>query len=113
MSQQAVSHHLAVLRSAGLVVERRDGTKYLHVMNADGMRFVQEYLGGFWPAQMSNLKRAAEDAASKRVVADYSTSIDIAAPPDIVYAHLVTVDGWLAWMGQHAEIRAEPISRRR
>jgi uncharacterized protein YndB with AHSA1/START domain len=41
-------------------------------------------------------------------VADYSTSIDIEAPPDIVYAHLVTVDGWLAWMGQHAEIRAEP-----
>ena len=66
MSQQAVSHHLAVLRGAGLVVERRDGTKHLYVVNADGMRVVQEYLGGFWPKQLSNLKRAAEDAALKR-----------------------------------------------
>jgi DNA-binding transcriptional ArsR family regulator len=66
MSQQAVSHHLSVLRGAGLVVEHRAGTKHLYVVNADGLRVVQEYLGGFWPAQLSNLKRAAENAALKR-----------------------------------------------
>ncbi|MCW2886082.1 MAG: hypothetical protein JWL58_2944 [Streptosporangiaceae bacterium] len=39
---------------------------------------------------------------------DYSTSIDIAAPPDVVFAHLVTAEGMLAWMGQHAELQPAP-----
>jgi uncharacterized protein YndB with AHSA1/START domain len=41
-------------------------------------------------------------------VADYSTSIDIEAPPDVVFAHLVTRDGMLAWMGSHAELDPTP-----
>jgi uncharacterized protein YndB with AHSA1/START domain len=41
-------------------------------------------------------------------VADVITSIDIDAPPDIVFAHLVTREGMLAWMGQHAELDPTP-----
>ena len=41
-------------------------------------------------------------------MAEFSTSIDIDAPPEIVYDHLVTPAGLLAWMGQHAELRAVP-----
>jgi len=41
-------------------------------------------------------------------VADFSTSIDIDAPAEVVYEHLVTVEGLLAWMGQHAELHAAP-----
>jgi uncharacterized protein YndB with AHSA1/START domain len=41
-------------------------------------------------------------------VADFATSIDIEAPPEIVFAHLVTPEGMLAWMGQHAELDATP-----
>ncbi len=39
---------------------------------------------------------------------DFATSIDIEAPPEVVFAHLVTAEGMLAWMGQHAEIDATP-----
>ena len=39
---------------------------------------------------------------------DFATSIDIEAPPDVVFAHLVTPEGMLAWMGQHAELDATP-----
>jgi uncharacterized protein YndB with AHSA1/START domain len=35
-------------------------------------------------------------------------TIDIEAPPEIVFDHLVTAEGLLAWMGQHAEIEATP-----
>ena len=35
-------------------------------------------------------------------------SIDIAAPPEIVFEHLVTVDGMLAWMGEHAVLDPVP-----
>jgi uncharacterized protein YndB with AHSA1/START domain len=41
-------------------------------------------------------------------VADFSTSIDIEAPPDVVFDHLVTTEGMLAWMGQRAELDATP-----
>jgi uncharacterized protein YndB with AHSA1/START domain len=41
-------------------------------------------------------------------VAEFVTSIDIEAPPDIVFAHLVTPEGMVAWMGQHAELDATP-----
>src|SRR5262249_51597237 len=41
-------------------------------------------------------------------MAEYATSIDIDAPPDVVFSHLVTVEGMLAWMGQHA--RLEPVA---
>ena len=39
---------------------------------------------------------------------DFTTSIDIEAPPEVVFAHLVTPEGMLAWMGQHAELDATP-----
>jgi uncharacterized protein YndB with AHSA1/START domain len=41
-------------------------------------------------------------------VAEFATSIDIGAPPEVVFAHLVTPEGMLAWMGQHAELDATP-----
>lgn len=39
---------------------------------------------------------------------NYTTSIDIDAPPATVFAHLTTVEGMLAWLGQHAELDARP-----
>ena len=41
-------------------------------------------------------------------MADVDTSIDIEAPPEVVFAHLVTPEGMLAWMGQFAELDATP-----
>lgn len=41
-------------------------------------------------------------------MADFTTSIDIAAPPEVVFAHLVTPEGILAWMGQHAALDPTP-----
>ncbi len=39
---------------------------------------------------------------------DFVTSIDIEAPPEIVFAHLVTPDGMLAWIGQRVELDPTP-----
>jgi DNA-binding transcriptional ArsR family regulator len=60
MSQQAVSHHLRVLRGAGLVTEQREGTRHLFRVRTDGLRVVEEFLDGFWPTHLAALKRAAE-----------------------------------------------------
>src|SRR6266852_5138753 len=41
-------------------------------------------------------------------MADFSTSISIEAPPEVVFAHLVSEEGMVAWMGQHATLQPEP-----
>src|SRR5262245_35244151 len=63
VSQQAVSHHLRVLRGAGLVHEQRAGTRHLFSVRSDGFDVVQAYLTDFWPTHLAALKRAAEQAA--------------------------------------------------
>lgn len=62
MSQQAVSHHLRVLRGAGLVSERREGTRHLFMVRSDGFGVVRTFLDDFWPTHLQALKRAAEAA---------------------------------------------------
>lgn len=39
---------------------------------------------------------------------DYSTSIEIEAPADVVFDHLTTAEGMVAWMGQYASLHPEP-----
>jgi DNA-binding transcriptional ArsR family regulator len=65
MSQQAVSHHLRVLRGAGLVTEQREGTRHLFSVRSDGFDVVQAYLSDFWPAHLVALKAASERAARR------------------------------------------------
>ena len=66
MSQQAVSHHLRVLRDAGLVDETRDGTRHLFLVRADGFAVVRQFVEGFWPDKLVALKTAAEKAVTDR-----------------------------------------------
>ena len=62
VTQQAVSHHLAVLKKAGLVDESREGTRHLFAVRTDGLAAVRSYLDDFWPSQLAALKKAVEDA---------------------------------------------------
>jgi DNA-binding transcriptional ArsR family regulator len=66
ITQQAVSHHLRVLRSAGLVEESRDGTRHLFVVRTDGFAAVRHYLDDFWPERLQALKRAVEKREGER-----------------------------------------------
>ena len=65
MSQQAVSHHLRVLRGAGLVAETRVGTRHLFVVRADGFDVVRQFVEDFWPTRLAALKAAAEQEARR------------------------------------------------
>jgi DNA-binding transcriptional ArsR family regulator len=61
ITAQAVSRHLKVLREAGLVDERREGTRHLFLVRPDGFSAVQEFLADFWTRQLGQLKAAAEN----------------------------------------------------
>jgi DNA-binding transcriptional ArsR family regulator len=61
ITPQAVSRHLKVLRDAGLVDERREGTRHLFVVNPDGFSAVQRFLADFWTHHLGQLKDAVEN----------------------------------------------------
>lgn len=60
LSQQTTSHHLRVLRAAGLVSGARAGTRHLFAVDTDGLAAVRSYLDEFWPAKLAALKSAVE-----------------------------------------------------
>lgn len=60
LSQQTTSHHLGVLRRAGLADGTRDGTRHLFAVNVDGLAAVRSYLDDFWPSKLTALKSAIE-----------------------------------------------------
>ena len=60
LSQQTTSHHLGVLRDAGLATGTREGTRHLFAVNTDGLTAVRSYLDTFWPNKLSALKAAVE-----------------------------------------------------
>lgn len=62
-SQQMASHHLRVLRNAGLVGERHEHTRHLFMVQTDGLAAVTAVLDGFWPTHLTALKSAAEAQA--------------------------------------------------
>jgi DNA-binding transcriptional ArsR family regulator len=67
VTQQGVSHHLQVLQRAGLLQERRDGTRRLYAFDPDAMKPVYAVLAEFWPNALDRLKQVVEhDQAGKR-----------------------------------------------
>jgi DNA-binding transcriptional ArsR family regulator len=60
VSRPAVSQHLRVLKEAGLVTERQNGTRHLYRVDPDGLDEVREYLSRFWEAALASFKAAAE-----------------------------------------------------
>ena len=63
VSRPAVSQHLAVLRSAGLVTERRDGTRRLYRVNPTGLAALRAYVEGFWTDVLGAYAQAAAEAS--------------------------------------------------
>jgi DNA-binding transcriptional ArsR family regulator len=60
ITQQAVSQHLQVLKEAGLVAVRQDGTRRLYVIRPDGLESLDRFLAELWPAGLRRLKAAVE-----------------------------------------------------
>jgi DNA-binding transcriptional ArsR family regulator len=60
VSRPAVSQHLRVLKHAGLVAERRNGTRRIYRLDPDGVAKVRDYFDRFWDAALAEFKAAAE-----------------------------------------------------
>jgi DNA-binding transcriptional ArsR family regulator len=63
ISRPAVSRHLRLLKDAGLVSERAEGTRRIYHLHDDGLRAVQDYLLGVWGDATGRFRMVAENTA--------------------------------------------------
>jgi DNA-binding transcriptional ArsR family regulator len=61
VTRPAVSQHLKVLREAGLVAERQEGTRHIYRLNPHGVRAMQAYLDRFWTRALTAFAAAANE----------------------------------------------------
>jgi DNA-binding transcriptional ArsR family regulator len=66
VTRPAISQHLGVLKEAGLVSERREGTRRFYRARPEGLRELKEFLEGFWAFSLTQLKREAEAEERKK-----------------------------------------------
>ena len=60
VTRPAVSQHLKLLKTAGLVVDRAEGTRRIYRANPDGLRELRGQLDRFWSQALANFKEIVE-----------------------------------------------------
>jgi DNA-binding transcriptional ArsR family regulator len=74
VSRPAVSQHLKVLKSAGLVRDVREGTRRIYSLNPEGLAGLRDYLDRFWNTALASFKARVEadvpvpDPAAVRII---------------------------------------------
>ncbi|MPZ50429.1 MAG: metalloregulator ArsR/SmtB family transcription factor [Dehalococcoidia bacterium] len=73
VSRPAISQHLQILKAAGLVSERRLGTRRLYQVRSEALAELKAFLDQFWEGALSSLSEAAE-AEQRRLDNDRTSS---------------------------------------
>lgn len=60
VTRPAVSQHLKVLKEAGLVTHREEGTRHLYQLDPEGIGAVRAYFDRFWTRALVAFKDAVE-----------------------------------------------------
>ncbi|RPI12200.1 MAG: transcriptional regulator, partial [Actinobacteria bacterium] len=66
VTRSAISQHLGVLKEAGLVSERRDGTRRLYRAERDEMKKLRKFLDEYWTTGLERLRDVAETAQREK-----------------------------------------------
>jgi len=66
VSRPAVSQHLKVLKEAGLVADRPEGTRRVYYIDPNGLGALRRWLDQFWDQALTAFQAEAEDDATKR-----------------------------------------------
>ncbi len=65
ITRPAVSRHLRLLKDAGLVTDRAEGTRRLYRLHDEGVAAVQDYLRTVWGEAAASFILVAENLADQ------------------------------------------------
>jgi DNA-binding transcriptional ArsR family regulator len=65
VSRPAVSQHLAVLKSAGLVKRQAEGTRRVYEIDPEGLGAIRAWIDQFWEASLASFKDEVEGRKGK------------------------------------------------
>jgi DNA-binding transcriptional ArsR family regulator len=65
VSRPAVSQHLAVLKAAGLVIDRAEGARRVYRVDSAGLAVLRMWLDRFWDGALSAFKAEAEKSLNE------------------------------------------------
>jgi DNA-binding transcriptional ArsR family regulator len=66
VTRSAISQHIGVLKQAGLVTERREGTKRIYRARPEGLADLRAFLDDFWTDRLDVLVKEAEREERRR-----------------------------------------------
>src|SRR5215813_10035898 len=66
VTRPAVSQHLTLLKEAGLLAERRAGTRRLYRADSAGLTGLKQFVDRFWATGLERLREEAEAQAARR-----------------------------------------------
>jgi DNA-binding transcriptional ArsR family regulator len=66
VSRPAVSQHLKVLKEAGLVIDRPEGTSRVYYIDPDGLGPLRAWLDQFWDQALARFQAEVENAIARK-----------------------------------------------
>ena len=60
ITRSAVSQHLQILKSVGLVTDRAVGTRRVYTVDPDALAIIRAYFDAFWTRSLAAFREAAE-----------------------------------------------------
>lgn len=78
VSRPAVSQHLRVLKNAGLVTDRADGTRRIYQIRAGGVQAIHAYLDQMWSQAMAAFQAEAERLSRSQLTTGRAASLSAA-----------------------------------
>lgn len=66
VSRPAVSQHFKVLKEAGLVIGRSEGTRRIYYIDPDGLGELRRWLDQFWDEALAAFKHEVENPATQK-----------------------------------------------
>ncbi len=66
ITRSAVSQHLQVLKSVGLVTDRAMGTRRIYTVDPDALAIIRAYFDAFWTRSLAAFRDAAEQPEDKQ-----------------------------------------------
>jgi DNA-binding transcriptional ArsR family regulator len=66
ITRSAVSQHLQILKSVGLVTDRAMGTRRIYTVDPDALAIIRAYFDAFWTRSLAAFRDAAEQPEDKQ-----------------------------------------------